>query len=214
MKKKPSSQYVDLDHVWESLAHKSVSLDTFRARLSKNQTLDKALKTPATSKDVTKEGRRTITSALTQAASGFLIKKGYAVFRELGVEKWGGRRADIVGINLYGYIVICEVKSCRADLTADRKYHTYLKHCNKLYLVFPHTMTVPKELSDSLKKDGIGIIKLGTNGLANVYVRAKHRTIDPDASRAMTNRAMWRNATVSKRTSRRIKIFLDTKHEP
>lgn len=209
--KKPGRGYIKLDQVWEALAHKSVSLDTFHARVSKNHTLKDALTKPSTLKDKEKEGRRSITAALTQAASGYLLKKGYAVFRELAVQPWGNRRADVVGITLGGYIIIVEVKSCRADLTADKKYQQYLPHCNRMYVAFPHTMTVPKELSAKLKADGIGIMKLGANGLVNVSQRAKHRTMDPVAKEQLTMRMLWRSAVVSKRTSRRTRVYLEPK---
>lgn len=49
---------------------------------------------------------------------------GYAALREVPLSN--GRRADLVGLNKAGHVVIVEVKSCAADYRADSKWYDYL----------------------------------------------------------------------------------------
>ena len=44
-----------------------------------------------------------------------------------------GRRADVVGVNGDGALLIVEIKSSVADFRADRKWRDYLAHCDRLY---------------------------------------------------------------------------------
>ncbi|WP_374652530.1 MmcB family DNA repair protein [Dongia sp.] len=56
---------------------------------------------------------------------------GYAALQEFPLRV--KRRADIVGLNDAGEIVIVEIKSCRADFRADRKWPDYLDFCDRFY---------------------------------------------------------------------------------
>jgi len=44
-----------------------------------------------------------------------------------------GRRADLMGIDARGAIVIVEVKVSRADLLGDAKWTDYLEYCDRFY---------------------------------------------------------------------------------
>ncbi|WP_404822907.1 MmcB family DNA repair protein [Novosphingobium huizhouense] len=44
-----------------------------------------------------------------------------------------GRRADLMGIDAKGRIVIVEIKVSRADLLGDGKWPDYLEHCDRFY---------------------------------------------------------------------------------
>lgn len=44
-----------------------------------------------------------------------------------------GRRADLMGIDARGHIVIVEIKTARADLLGDAKWPDYLEHCDRFY---------------------------------------------------------------------------------
>ncbi|MEP7222334.1 MAG: MmcB family DNA repair protein [Novosphingobium sp.] len=44
-----------------------------------------------------------------------------------------GRRADLMGIDARGRIVIVEIKVSRADLLGDAKWTDYLDHCDRFY---------------------------------------------------------------------------------
>lgn len=49
----------------------------------------------------------------------------------------GGRRADLMGIDSKGCIVIVEIKVSRADLLGDGKWPDYLDHCDRFYWGLP-----------------------------------------------------------------------------
>jgi len=59
-----------------------------------------------------------------------------------------GRRADVVGLSAKGDIWIVEIKSCVADLRADRKWAEYADYCDRLLFAvdpsFPNEL-IPKE---------------------------------------------------------------------
>lgn len=44
-----------------------------------------------------------------------------------------GRRADLMGIDSRGQLVIVEIKVSRADLLGDAKWTDYLDHCDRFY---------------------------------------------------------------------------------
>ena len=44
-----------------------------------------------------------------------------------------GRRADLMGIDAKGHLVIVEIKVSRADLLGDAKWTDYLDHCDRFY---------------------------------------------------------------------------------
>ena len=45
----------------------------------------------------------------------------------------GGRRADLMGVDAKGQVVIVEIKVSRADLLSDSKWQDYLDHCDRFY---------------------------------------------------------------------------------
>lgn len=45
----------------------------------------------------------------------------------------GGRRADLMGIDAKGQVVIVEIKVARGDLMGDSKWTDYLDHCDRFY---------------------------------------------------------------------------------
>lgn len=55
---------------------------------------------------------------------------GYAAVAELSLGS--GRRADVAALGSSGEIWIVEIKSCVADYRADRKWHEYRTHCDRL----------------------------------------------------------------------------------
>jgi len=45
----------------------------------------------------------------------------------------GGRRADLMGIDAKGHVIIVEIKVSRADLLGDGKWTDYLDYCDRFY---------------------------------------------------------------------------------
>ena len=48
-----------------------------------------------------------------------------------------GRRADLMGIDAKGGIVIVEIKTARGDLMGDAKWPDYLDHCDRFFWGLP-----------------------------------------------------------------------------
>ena len=48
-----------------------------------------------------------------------------------------GRRADLMGIDAKGHIVIVEIKTARGDLLGDGKWPDYLEFCDRFYWGLP-----------------------------------------------------------------------------
>lgn len=48
-----------------------------------------------------------------------------------------GRRADLMGIDAKGLVVIVEIKVSRADLLGDAKWHNYLDFCDQFFWGVP-----------------------------------------------------------------------------
>lgn len=55
-----------------------------------------------------------------------------------------GRRADLMGIDAKGQLIIVEIKCSRADLLGDQKWRDYLEFCDRFY------WAVPPEMDDKL----------------------------------------------------------------
>ena len=51
-----------------------------------------------------------------------------------------GRRADLMGVDSKGRIVIVEIKVSRADLLGDGKWPEYLEHCDRFYWGLPPSL--------------------------------------------------------------------------
>ncbi len=51
-----------------------------------------------------------------------------------------GRRADLMGIDAKGRIIIVEIKVSRADLLGDSKWPDYLDHCDRFYWGLAHQL--------------------------------------------------------------------------
>lgn len=69
-----------------------------------------------------------------------------------------GRRADLMGIDAKGHIIIVEIKVARADLLGDGKWPDYLDFCDRFYWgLAPHLDRSPLEGND-FKPDCCGVI--------------------------------------------------------
>lgn len=69
-----------------------------------------------------------------------------------------GRRADLMGIDPKGQVVIVEIKVARGDLLGDGKWPDYLEHCDRFYWgVATHLDHSPLE-TEAYKPDCCGVI--------------------------------------------------------
>ena len=70
----------------------------------------------------------------------------------------GGRRADLMGIDPKGRVVIVEIKVSRADLLGDNKWPDYLEHCDRFYWGVPPGLDRSALEGENFQPDRCGII--------------------------------------------------------
>lgn len=69
-----------------------------------------------------------------------------------------GRRADLMGVDGKGQIVIVEIKVARADLLGDSKWPDYLDFCDRFYWALPPSMDRGPLESQDYRPDSCGVI--------------------------------------------------------
>jgi len=111
-----------------------------------------------------------------------LIDAGHTVVAELPLGN--GRRADLAAIDRTGSIALVEVKSCRADFVADRKWQEYLDYCDRFYFAvasdFPLTLLPADE----------GLIVADRFG-GEILRAAKPRSLGAARRKALLIRFAW-----------------------
>jgi hypothetical protein len=150
--------------------------------------------------------RAQITKDLTTAAVGYFVKKRHAVFREIGLIKWGRRRADLITLTMYQLLTIVEVKSCLADFTSDKKWSEYREKADRMFFMVPPDIVnrVKAELLDS----GVGIMTVSaTTGFARVVKRARTSKISNRVRREVITRCAWHNGQ-NRTNTRRQRVWL------
>jgi hypothetical protein len=105
-----------------------------------------------------------------------LIDADHAVLSELPLAN--GRRADLIAVDRSGLITIVEIKSCRTDFVADRKWRAYLDFCDRFYFAvgndFPLDLLPPDE----------GLILADRFG-GEIVREAMHRSLSAARRKAM-----------------------------
>ena len=158
--------------------------------------------------------RKETADALKKAACSYFSRKLFSCHLEIGIEKWGKFKADVLAVNMRAELILCEIKSCVADFTADDKHgkwQNYLMACNKFYWVF--TESTAEKLRPHFKRlreHGCGVLVLdSTTGYLRSVQPAKRRPMKGKLKREVVTRLAWRNGDVSRRTSRcRVRVFL------
>jgi hypothetical protein len=69
-----------------------------------------------------------------------------------------GRRADLMGIDAKGLIVIVEIKVARADLLGDAKWPDYLDFCDRFYWGLPPGLDRAPLESEAYRPGSCGVI--------------------------------------------------------
>lgn len=70
----------------------------------------------------------------------------------------GGRRADLMGVDAKGQVIIVEIKVARGDLLGDGKWHDYLDHCDRFYWGVAAALDRSPLDSDLYRPDCCGVI--------------------------------------------------------
>lgn len=69
-----------------------------------------------------------------------------------------GRRADLMGIDAKGRIIIVEIKVSRADLLGDGKWPDYLAYCDQFYWGLPPALDRTPLESEAFLPERCGVI--------------------------------------------------------
>ncbi|WP_296717634.1 MmcB family DNA repair protein [Erythrobacter sp.] len=69
-----------------------------------------------------------------------------------------GRRADLMGIDAKGLVVIVEIKVARADLLGDAKWPDYLDFCDRFYWGLPPGLDRAPLDSEAFRPETCGVI--------------------------------------------------------
>lgn len=69
-----------------------------------------------------------------------------------------GRRADLMGIDARGHVVIVEIKVARSDLLGDGKWGDYLDYCDRFYWGVPPLLDRAPLASDAFRPEACGVI--------------------------------------------------------
>jgi hypothetical protein len=102
-----------------------------------------------------------LTSVMTAAdvargVSRMLLRHDYVCLCEVPLAN--GRRADLMGVDARGRIVIVEIKVSRADLLGDGKWPDYLDYCDRFFWAVPQGFDLAPFESEALRPDVAGLI--------------------------------------------------------
>ena len=114
--------------------------------------------------------------AIARGVRRLLRARGFVTVTELQLSS--GRRADVVGVNDEGRLLIVEIKSSVADFRADHKWRDYAAHCDRLYFAISDEMPV------HVMPDEAGLIVADRFG-AEIVREAEPRVIAPATRRAV-----------------------------
>lgn len=69
-----------------------------------------------------------------------------------------GRRADLMGIDAKGQVIIVEIKVSRADLMGDGKWADYLDHCDRFFWGLHPALDRACMETDAFRPEACGVI--------------------------------------------------------
>ncbi len=69
-----------------------------------------------------------------------------------------GRRADLMGVDAKGHIIIVEIKVARADLMGDSKWGEYLEFCDRFFWALPPALDRSPLAGEAFRPNCCGVI--------------------------------------------------------
>ncbi len=120
-----------------------------------------------------------ITAAVTRGVCRWLEDSGFITLREFKLGT--GRRADVVGLNADGVLVMVEVKSTPGDYRSDTKWLEYVPYCDAF------SFAVPPEFPWQILPSDCGVVIADAHS-AVVVRHAVRKKLHPSRRRALTLR--------------------------
>lgn len=156
--------------------------------------------------------RKQTTLQIKQAVTYYLADKLFSVYDEVGLKsssRSSKLRADILGFNQKGHIILVEVKSCYQDFKADTKWESYLPFCNKMYFAVTNEFFVSKHSAELISRctdHGIGIMVLLECGNLVVKKNARSKRVDGKIRRWIITKMAWRGGYSKATTDRSMRF--------
>lgn len=88
-----------------------------------------------TAREGVSEGVSEGAAAVARGVSRLFLRNQIVVQPEVSLRN--NRRADLMGVNAKGEIIIVEIKCARADLLGDQKWPEYLDYCDRFFWAVP-----------------------------------------------------------------------------
>lgn len=147
------------------------------------------------------DNRRQRAKVIRNEVSKYLSKRGLSCHYEVGLNRWGKLRADVLAFNYKRQITVVEVKSSMADFKTDNKYTGYLPFCTSMYFAFDSDFKLTPEIIKEIKQHGIGImvvnlkapLHLYRSGSIKIVAGAKTRPMNGEAKRDILVRIAYRS---------------------
>ncbi len=124
--------------------------------------------------------RKEVAPLLREALKPYFAKQGASLHFEVGVERGGSLRADVIALTMKRKLTVVEVKSGWQDFAADRKWQRYLSACHQFYFCFTDTLwnSHADRIRDVIAGSGAGVIVVGMNGSVRKVLPAPKRPMD------------------------------------
>ncbi len=152
-------------------------------------------------------GRGEVTARLGACFASFYKRKNYSIYHEVGVNRGGRLRADVLAFSMRKELIFGEVKSCWQDFNTDSKWQGYLPYCNKFYFVITSELyeSHGDKIAESIKGSGAGLVvvhlETAWESLSNyqrrtvlgmrVVCNAKTRSVETDKVDWIVNKLAW-----------------------
>lgn len=138
----------------------------------------------------------------------YFSKKGMCIHTEVGLNKWGKLRADLVALSMRGDLTVIEVKSSKRDFLTDKKMLGYLPYCHKMYLAM--TEDVYEEVVERIPAE-IGVFVVAdryypsgrTRKVLKVVQKTRHKEMDAELRFNMIIRMAYKSSDYSRFPSAR-----------
>ena len=132
--------------------------------------------------------RKEVAPLLREALKPYFAKQGASLHFEVGVERGGSLRADVIALTMKRKLTVVEVKSGWQDFAADHKWPRYLTACHQFYFCFSDALWASHadKIRASLAEHAgtAGVIVVGMNGSVRKVLPAAKRRMD-------VNRKLW-----------------------
>lgn len=124
--------------------------------------------------------RKEVASLLREALKPYFAKQGASLHFEVGVERGGSLRADVIALTMKRKLTIVEVKSGWQDFAADHKWQRYLSACHQFYFCFTDALweSHADRIRAVIAGSGAGVIVAGMNGSVRKVLPAPKRTMN------------------------------------